>query len=96
MALVIDGLTKRFGTIQALDGVTFTVQQGGIFGFLGANGAGKTIRGGHSDFTTHTRPLDRIATGFSVPRRCVKGARARWKNGVAHGGRAIAAASGRR
>ena len=42
MALVIDGLTKRFGTVQALDGVTFTVQQGGIFGFLGANGAGKT------------------------------------------------------
>jgi ABC-type multidrug transport system ATPase subunit len=42
MALVIDGLTKRFGEIQALDGVTFTVEQGGIFGFLGANGAGKT------------------------------------------------------
>jgi ABC-2 type transport system ATP-binding protein len=42
MALVIDGLTKRFGTVQALDGVTFTVEPGGIFGFLGANGAGKT------------------------------------------------------
>jgi ABC-2 type transport system ATP-binding protein len=42
MALVIDGLSKRFGTVQALDGVTFTVQPGGIFGFLGANGAGKT------------------------------------------------------
>ena len=42
MSLVIDGLTKRFGPVQALDGVTFTVPAGGICGFLGANGAGKT------------------------------------------------------
>jgi len=42
MTLVIDGLTKRFGTVQALDGVTFTVEPGRILGFLGANGAGKT------------------------------------------------------
>ena len=42
MALVIDGLTKRFEDVQALDGVTFTVRDGEILGFLGANGAGKT------------------------------------------------------
>src|SRR6187397_960519 len=42
MSLVIDGLTKRFGSVRALDGVTFTVSTGGICGFLGANGAGKT------------------------------------------------------
>jgi ABC-2 type transport system ATP-binding protein len=42
MTLAIDGLTKRFGEVQALDGVTFTVRPGGILGFLGANGAGKT------------------------------------------------------
>ncbi len=42
MALVIDGLTKRFGTVQALDGVSFAVEPGEILGFLGANGAGKT------------------------------------------------------
>ena len=42
MSLVIDGLRKRFGEVQALDGVGFTVHPGEVFGFLGANGAGKT------------------------------------------------------
>ena len=42
MALVIDQLTKRFGEVQALDGVSFSVSPGEICGFLGANGAGKT------------------------------------------------------
>ncbi len=42
MTLVIDGLRKQFGEVQALDGVTFSVRPGEIYGFLGANGAGKT------------------------------------------------------
>ena len=42
MALVIDGLKKRFGEVQALDGISFSVEPGVVFGFLGANGAGKT------------------------------------------------------
>jgi ABC-2 type transport system ATP-binding protein len=42
MTLVIDGLRKRFGEVQALDGVAFDVRPGEVFGFLGANGAGKT------------------------------------------------------
>jgi ABC-2 type transport system ATP-binding protein len=42
MALAIDGLRKRFGEVQALDGVSFLVEPGRVFGFLGANGAGKT------------------------------------------------------
>lgn len=37
-----EGLTKRFGTFCAVDHISFEVQAGEIFGFLGANGAGKT------------------------------------------------------
>ena len=42
MSLVIDSITKRFGAVVALDGVSFSVEPGRIFGLLGANGAGKT------------------------------------------------------
>ncbi len=37
-----EGLTKMFGTFTAVDHITFDVKKGEIFGFLGANGAGKT------------------------------------------------------
>src|SRR3990170_1033384 len=42
MSLVLENLTKRFGPVVALDGISFTVERGQVFGFLGANGAGKT------------------------------------------------------
>ena len=38
----VRSLTKRFGDFTAVDGITFEVARGEIFGFLGANGAGKT------------------------------------------------------
>ncbi|MGB6456733.1 MAG: ATP-binding cassette domain-containing protein [Streptosporangiaceae bacterium] len=38
----IDGLRKRFGSTQALDGMTFTVHPGQLTGFVGPNGAGKS------------------------------------------------------
>ncbi len=37
-----ENLTKRFGNFTAVERITFQVQRGEIFGFLGANGAGKT------------------------------------------------------
>ena len=37
-----DKLTKRFGDFTAVNEITFEVYKGEIFGFLGANGAGKT------------------------------------------------------
>ena len=59
----VDGLTKRFGTFTAVDHISFKVRQGEIFGFLGANGAGKTT-------------AMRMLTGLSHPtdgKACVAG-----------------------
>ena len=49
-----DNLTKSYGPLLALKGVSFEVQPGEIVGFLGANGAGKTT-------------TIRILTGFYQP-----------------------------
>jgi len=38
----VEGLTKRFGTLTAVDSVSFNVAEGELFAFLGPNGAGKT------------------------------------------------------
>ncbi|MBG7629683.1 MAG: ABC transporter ATP-binding protein [Bacteroidetes bacterium] len=38
----VDNLTKKFGDFTAVDSISFEVKKGEIFGFLGANGAGKT------------------------------------------------------
>src|SRR5213082_3268506 len=40
--LEIDRVSKRYGATVALDGVTFDVRAGELFGFVGSNGAGKT------------------------------------------------------
>jgi ABC-2 type transport system ATP-binding protein len=42
LAIDAKGLTKRFGSFTAVDHITFDVGAGEVFGFLGANGAGKT------------------------------------------------------
>ncbi|MDQ1379653.1 MAG: type transport system ATP-binding protein, partial [Actinomycetota bacterium] len=38
----VEHLTKRFGPLAAVDDLSFTVQEGRVTGFLGANGSGKT------------------------------------------------------
>ena len=53
-AITANRLTKKFGDFTAVDAITFQVDRGEIFGFLGANGAGKTT-------------AMRMLTGLSVP-----------------------------
>jgi ABC-2 type transport system ATP-binding protein len=59
-AIVADELRKRYGEIQALDGVSFAVREGEVFALLGPNGAGKstTVR----ILTTLTKPDSGSAT----------------------------------
>ena len=54
--ITVQGLTKEYGAVRALDDVSFAVNEGEILGFLGPNGAGKT--------TTM-----RILTGYMPPTR---------------------------
>ena len=42
MIIELSEVTKRFGNVQALDGLNLVVPDGGVFAFLGPNGAGKT------------------------------------------------------
>ena len=42
LAIEVRELTRRFGSFTAVDAITFDVAEGEVFGFLGANGAGKT------------------------------------------------------
>ena len=42
VAIEVDGLTKRFGDFTAVDAISFSVNQGEVFGLLGPNGAGKS------------------------------------------------------
>jgi ABC-2 type transport system ATP-binding protein len=41
-AIVVDGLRKSYGAIEAVRGISFNVEEGEVFGLLGPNGAGKT------------------------------------------------------
>src|SRR3989304_2149691 len=42
VVLAVDALSKRYGSLAAVDGISFQVRRGETFGILGPNGAGKT------------------------------------------------------
>jgi ABC-2 type transport system ATP-binding protein len=65
----VENLVKKFGELAAVDGITFTVRRGEIFGFLGPNGAGKTTT--INILCTLARPTSGQATinGFDVVRQ---------------------------
>jgi ABC-2 type transport system ATP-binding protein len=76
-AIEVRGLTRRFGTFTAVDAISFDVAAGEVFGFLGANGAGKTtaIRmligvlapsGGNARVAGHD-----VATESEAVKRCI-------------------------
>jgi ABC-2 type transport system ATP-binding protein len=54
-AIEVAGLTKHYGAVRALDGVSLTVEAGEVFGLLGPNGAGKTTA---VEILEGYRPLD--------------------------------------
>ena len=65
----VDGLTKRFGSFTAVDHISFKVRQGEIFGFLGANGAGKTTAMRMLTGLSHPTEGKARVAGFNVATR---------------------------
>jgi len=68
-ALEVHNLVKTFGSVRAVDGLSFAVERGTIFGLLGPNGAGKSTT--LKILTTLSRPTGGTATvlGFDVVKR---------------------------
>ena len=64
----VEGLVRRFGDLTAVDGISFAVKEGEIFGFVGPNGAGKTTT--INMLCTLLRPTSGRATvnGYDVVR----------------------------
>ncbi len=68
-AIVCRKLTKRFGDFTAVDQITFDVDRGEIFGFLGANGAGKTTAMRILCGLSHPTSGEATVAGFDVYRQ---------------------------
>jgi len=65
-ALRVDALSKRYGAIEAVAGVSFEVHQGEIFGLLGLNGAGKTTLISMLATERHPSGGDALLLGHSI------------------------------
>jgi branched-chain amino acid transport system ATP-binding protein len=76
--LEIDAISKRFRGLQALDTVSFEVDEGGVFGVIGANGAGKTtlfniISGAMKPDSGRVRFAGNVVTGQTPSSLCLAG-----------------------
>mgnify|MGYP001084728340 CR=1 FL=1 len=67
--IVTEGLTKRFGDFTAVDQISFRVHEGEIFGFLGANGAGKTTAMRMLCGLSHPTSGKGTVAGFDIDRQ---------------------------
>ena len=74
--IAVDGLTRRFGDVVAVDGLTLEIRPGEVFGFLGHNGAGKTttvrlLNGllSPDDGAVHVLGLEPVKDGPALRRR---------------------------
>ena len=68
----IDNLTKKFGDFTAVDSISLEVKAGEIFGFLGANGAGKTTAIRVLCGLSHPTSGDGTVAGFDIRRQSEK------------------------
>ncbi len=76
--LQVQGLSKSFGGLKAVDNVTFQVEQGEIIGLIGPNGSGQTttlnlLTGFLKPTSGQVTFRNEDVTGFSRPRMCQKG-----------------------
>ena len=71
-------LTKRFDDFTAVDAITFDVKQGEIFGFVGANGAGKTTAMRILCGLSHPTSGTATVAGFDVYKDARKNKKEHW------------------
>jgi len=71
-AIAVDGLTKCYGKLLAVDRINFNVEQGSIFGLLGPNGAGKSTTVGMLVGLTKPSGGKAIVLGFDVTHETIR------------------------
>ena len=76
--LALQGLTKAFGGLTAVNDVSFTVEQGAILGLIGPNGAGKTtvfnlITGNYQSDRGQITFADQLLNGLRTHRIIMRG-----------------------